>query len=76
MTKLHELRFHEDTERWNVYDGEKLLHTLRCGDAVMIQVGKHFLLSNVELDTDWFVKFGDSKYWLHRCAEYRVRPLF
>lgn len=76
MTKMHEMRFHEDIERWNVYDGEELLRSLRCGDAVMIQVGKHFLLSNLELDTDWFVKFGDSKFWLHRRAMYRVRPLF
>lgn len=76
MTKMHEIRFHGDTERWNVYDGEELLCSLRCGDAVMIQVGKHFLPSNLELDTDWFVKFGDSKFWLHRRAKYRVRPLF
>ncbi|MBN2981098.1 DUF5348 domain-containing protein [Cohnella algarum] len=55
---MNEIRFHGDTERWNVYDGEELLCSLRCGDAVMIQVGKHFLPSNLELDTDWYVKFG------------------
>ena len=76
MTKINEIRFQADTQRWNVYDEEEMLYPLRCGDAMLIQVGKHFLPSNLELDVDWFVKFGDSKFWLHRHAKYRVRPLF
>lgn len=73
---MHEIRFHEDTERWSVYDGEEMLYSLRCGDAMLFQVGKNYLPSNLELDTEWFVRFGDSKFWLHRNTKYRVRPLF
>jgi hypothetical protein len=76
MANMYEIRFHENTQRWSVFKGGEMLYPLRCGDAIIIQVGKHFLPSNVELDTEWFVKFGDSKFWLHRHASYRVRPLF
>lgn len=73
---MHEIRFHGDTQRWNVYDGEKMLYPLHCGDAMLFQVEKDFLPSNLELDTEWYVKFGDAKFWLHRKAKYRVRLIF
>ncbi len=72
---MHELRFHEETRRWRVYNGRKQLYPLHCGDAMLFQVGETFIPTNVELDTEWYVKFGDTRFWLHRKAAYKVMML-
>jgi hypothetical protein len=72
---MHCLRFHKETERWRAYDGGKLLYPLHCGDAMLFQVGETFIPTNIELDTEWVVRFGETKFWLHRKTEYRVMML-
>ncbi|MDQ0114115.1 DUF5348 domain-containing protein [Paenibacillus harenae] len=72
----HELRFHTETRCWRVYSGTKLLYSLNCGDAMLFRVGESLIPSNLEIDTEWYVKFGDTKFWLHRKAKYRVQPMF
>ncbi len=76
MMEAYEMRFHKGTRRWRVYSGTELLYPLHCGDAMMFQVGKFFIPSNLEVDSEWYVKFGDTKFWLHRKATYRVQPIF
>ncbi|WP_127589161.1 DUF5348 domain-containing protein [Paenibacillus koleovorans] len=74
--EAYELRFHGESECWRVYSGTGLLYSLHCGDAMLFQVGEYFLPSNLELDTEWYVKFGEARFWLHRQATYRVKPIF
>lgn len=74
--KTYELRFHAEANCWKVHDDNKLLYSLHCGDALLFQVGDTLLPSNLELDTEWYVKFGEAKFWLHRKAKYRVFPYF
>lgn len=73
---VYELRFHKETECWRVYSGVELLYPLHCGDAMLFQVGEYLIPSNLELDTDWYVKFGEARFWLHRKATYCVQPIF
>jgi hypothetical protein len=69
---MYELRFHQETRRWRVYEGMRLLYPLHCGDLIMFELGNVFCPANVELDTEWYVAFGGMKFWLHTKTKYRV----
>lgn len=69
---MYELRFHQETRRWRVYDGMRLLYPLHCGDPIMFELGSLFFPANLELDTEWYVTFGGVKFWLHTKTKYRV----
>lgn len=69
---MQELKFHTLTDRWRVYEGTSLICPIHCGETVLIQIGNAYLPSSIELDTEWYVRFGDSKYWLHRKTIYKV----
>lgn len=36
---VYELRFHQETRRWRVYEGMRLLYPLHCGDLIMFGLG-------------------------------------
>lgn len=69
---MFELRFHRATRRWRVYDGMTLLYPLHCGDPVLFELGDVYYPANLELDTEWYVKFGKTRFWLHTKTIYRV----
>lgn len=71
-----ELRFHVATRRWRAYEGSRLVCPLHCGDPVLIQVGDGFYPTILELDTEWYVMFKETKFWLHRKAKYKAWVLF
>ena len=56
--------------------GRRLLYPLHCGDPILIEVDGTFCHVSLELDTEWYVKLGDVKFWLHRKMVYKVRALF
>ncbi|MEB3104056.1 DUF5348 domain-containing protein [Ferviditalea candida] len=69
---MYELRFHGETRRWRVYDGAKVLYPLHCGDPLLFELGGVFYPASLELDTEWYVAFGGTKFWLHTKIKYRV----
>lgn len=73
---MHELRFHRETRRWRAYEGTRLTCPLHCGDPILIQIGDAFFPAHMELDAEWYVKFGETKFWLHRKSKYRAMLLF
>lgn len=76
MINVYELRFHTRTRRWRVYRDSEMLYPLHCGDGILIQIGQKFLPTHVELDTEWYVRFGETKFWLHRKTRYLIQPIF
>jgi len=69
---MYELRFHEETDRWCVYDGAKMMYPLHCGDALKFEIDGVFHLAAIELDADWYATFGGVKFWLHTRTKYNV----
>lgn len=69
---MYELRFHRESRRWRVYDGLKLMYPLHCGDPLLFELGGSFHPGNIELDTEWYVTFSGTKFWLHTKVKYRV----
>lgn len=72
----YELRFHTEAGCWRMYCDNELLYPLNCGDPMLFQVMDSWILSNLELDSEWYVKLGDAKFWLHQKTIYRVQPYF
>lgn len=74
MTKR--MRFDRETERWRLYEGKRMLYPLHCGDPLLLQIDDEWFRVNLELDTEWYVKLGITKFWLHHNTEYTVKPRF
>ncbi len=72
---MYELRYHEPTRRWRVYEGELFLYPLHCGDPLMFELGGGYYPANLELDKEWYVAFGTTKFWLHTKTTYQVLRL-
>jgi len=70
------MKFHQATRRWRLYEGKRLLYPMHCGDPVFIEVDGTMIRVSLELDTEWYVKLGETKFWLHRKTEYNVRSLY
>ncbi|WP_409348262.1 DUF5348 domain-containing protein [Paenibacillus gyeongsangnamensis] len=73
---MQTMKFHKETRRWRLYEGTRLLYPLHCGDPILIEVDDAFCRVSLELDTEWYVKLGETKFWLHRKTVYNVRSLF
>lgn len=69
---MYELRFHNETRRWRVYDRARLMYPLHCGDPILLELGGAFHPANIELDTEWYVALGGTKFWLHTKTKYSV----
>lgn len=74
MTKR--MRFDAETERWRLYEGKRMLYPLHCGDPLLLRINDEWIEVGLELDTQWYVKLGNVKFWLHHKTEYTVKPLF
>jgi hypothetical protein len=47
-------------------------YPLHCGDPLFFELGGVFYPANLELDTEWYVAFGGTKFWLHIKTKYQV----
>lgn len=74
MTKR--IRYDKETECWQLYEEKRMLYPLHCGDPLLLRIGDEWIEVGLELDTQWYVKLGNAKFWLHHKTEYTVKPLF
>lgn len=73
---MYELRYKPSTKRWHAYRDGHYICPLHCGDPLMIEVADRHFPCNIEMDTQWYVRIGKTKFRLHPQAKYRVILLF
>lgn len=47
---------------------------MHCGEVVRILVNGVYIDGRLELDTDWFIVFSDTRFTLHQRTVYSVLP--
>lgn len=67
------LLFDPPTERWEIwgtYDEPEAVH---CGESFEMKVAGEFLPCRVEMDSDWYVIFRNTSFYLHPKVSYWIR---
>jgi hypothetical protein len=67
------LLFDADTERWEVWNVYNEPEAVHCGESFEKKVGNEFLPCRVEMDSDWYVIFRNTSFYLHPRISYWIR---
>lgn len=70
------MRWDAEDDSWYIEGRSGTRYPLHCGDAFLLQMGKTFMEASLELDSEWYVKMGNVKFWLHRKQTYTIQPIF
>jgi hypothetical protein len=66
------LRFHPGTQRWFIYEGNRMLNEIQTGDGLMIHLDQQLIGATVGMDVEWYLTIGTSQFWLHPKSTYTV----
>ena len=73
---MYELKYEQTTDRWHaIPKGGGRDYALHCGDMLTIQIEDQHYLCRLELDSDWYVIIGKTRFRLYWKEIYQVLRL-